>query len=241
MPDRPRNTSDPYQMQQELQSRMSRTDTEQKSAQTDGRATRESGEGKPPPTPTKGSQGAQGRDGAGQPTHTRSGVGTGAHEEKVGGQSQDAEGLARGDADQLTAFEDGRGNQATGDENEEDEKRGTALVDDGSAADEGAYEVPPVREQISRALAGLTREDDVDPNRPTTYKGEFVLYKPGIYQSRTMAPQMLNLKVVEATAYDAVWTEVLVQINARLKALDADAVPIDMADIHSALQLARVR
>jgi hypothetical protein len=212
-------------------------DVDPRNLPPDPKATRDTGAMKASES-GKGQQG-QGEEGKGK--MGKAGQGSGKAEELPGGRSDDEEGLARGDADQLTAFEDGRGNQATGDEDEEDERRGAALVDDGSGVDEGAYEVPSVAEQLREALAGLVMEVDTDPNRPTTYRGEFVFYKPGVYQSRTQAPQLLNMKVDKATAYDDVWTQVVGQINARLRVFEPGAAAINTDHIVTALQLARAR
>lgn len=186
----------------------------------------------------KGQQGQGGEDGA---RNALAKKGTGKADETPGGRSKSEEGLARGDADQLTAFEDGRGNQATGDEDEEDERRGAALVDDGSGVDEGAYEVPGIWEQIRKALREMQVEPQTDPNRPTCYRGDFVFYKPGVYQSRTQAPQLINMKVRTATAYDDVWTKALEQINARIRVFEPGASQLNMDDIHRALQVTRAR
>lgn len=186
----------------------------------------------------KGQQGQGGEDGARNALLKK---GTGKADETPGGRSKSEEGLARGDADQLTAFEDGRGNQATGDEDEEDERRGAALVDDGSGKDEGVYEVPSVWEQVRKALREMTVEPQTDPNRPTCYRGDFVFYKPGVYQSRTQASQLINMKVRTATAYDDVWSKALEQINARIRVFEPGAPQLTMDDIHRALQVARAR
>jgi hypothetical protein len=186
----------------------------------------------------KGQQGQGGEDGA---RNALAKKGTGKADETPGGRSKSEEGLARGDADQLTAFEDGRGNQATGDEDEEDERRGAALVDDGSGVDEGAYEVPGIWEQIRKALREMQVEPQTDPNRPTCYRGDFVFYKPGVYQSRTQAPQLINMKVRTATAYDDVWTKALEQINARIRVFEPGSAQLNMDDIHRALQVTRAR
>lgn len=215
---------------------------DQKSAQADGRATRESGDGKPPPTAAKESHGAKGQEGgAGKPSQDKQGVGSGQQDAQIGGRSNEEEGLARGEAEDQLSYEDGRGNQATGDEDEEDERRGAALVDDGSGADEGAYQIPSLREQIDEALQKLAVEENTDPNRPTTYKCEFLLYKPGVYQSRTQASQVLNMKVVKATAYDPVWEKVVEQVNARLRAFEPEAPQLEASEVQTALSIARVR
>ncbi|MBI5494167.1 MAG: hypothetical protein HY904_04015 [Deltaproteobacteria bacterium] len=211
----------------------------EQSAPGDPKASRESGA-------TKAEQGhGQGQQGSGEEAGRagKAGKGTGKAEDTPGGRAGDDDGLARGEADQLTAFEDGRGNQATGDEDEEDERRGAALTDDGSGADEGAYEIPSVAEQLRQALAALQMEEQTagNANRATTYRGDFVFYKPGVYQSRTQAPMILNLKVVKATAYDQVWTQVLQQINARLRVFEPDAPALLAEHIGTALQLARAR
>ena len=168
-------------------------------------------------------------------------AGTGAQDAQPGGKSNDAEGLARGEAEQQIAHEEGLGNQATGDEDLKDERRGAALVDDGSGVDEGAYEIPSLREQFEEALTRLQVEEEKDPNRPTTYKGEFLLYKPGVYQSATQAPQLLNLKVVKATAYDPIWAKVVEEINTRLSTVDPEGHQIEASEIQTALSIARVR
>jgi hypothetical protein len=167
--------------------------------------------------------------------------GTGTPEKEPGGRAGEGQGLARGDATQQLGHQDGDGNQATGDEDREDKRRGAALVDDGSGADEGAYEIPSMEEQLRQALRDIRKEVDQDPNKPTTYLAEFVLYKPGVYQSATMAPQVLNLKVTRATAYDEVWMEALEAVNKRIKLYDKESWPLTVDDIYNALQRARVK
>lgn len=208
-----------------------------KSEGGDAKATKETGGSQQ--SHNQGGQGQQGSGEAGGKTRT-TGKGTGSAEETPGGRSTSEEGLARGDADELSAFEDGRGNQATGDEDEEDERRGAALVDDGSGVDEGAYEIPSVSQQLRDALQGLTMEKGAN-NKTTTYTGEFKFYRPGVYQSATQAPMLLNLKVVNATAYDEVWGRCLEQINARLRVFEPEAPALTAESISSALALARAR
>ena len=167
--------------------------------------------------------------------------GTGKADTTQTGRAGGEAGLARGDAEQLVAFEDGRGNQATGDEDEEDERRGAALVDDGSGEDEGAYEMPSLAAQVREALGAVEVETDTGINKATTYRVSLQLYRPGVYQSRTMAPQLLNLKVMKATAYDEIWEKVMEQVNARLRAFEPDSSELDMDQVHTALAVARAR
>ncbi|MBI5497958.1 MAG: hypothetical protein HY904_23345 [Deltaproteobacteria bacterium] len=190
-----------------------------------------SGPGKP------GEGSAQARESQARPGS----AGTGTQEAQEGGRAPDAPGLARGDATQQLGHQDGDGNQASGDENREDKRRGGALVDDGSGADEGAYEIPSMEEQLRKALKDIRKELDPDPNKPTTYQAEFVLYKPGFYVSGTQAPMVLNLKVDRATPYDEVWMEALEAVNRRIKLYDPESWPLTVDDIYSALQRARVK
>jgi hypothetical protein len=228
---------------QQTQAQTVHKEVEARTAQQDGRLTREAGDGKPPPPEVNAAQQkGQGKEGGplGKKGEKK-GLGTGKHGDKVGGSTDDEEGGHRGDADQPYAFEDGRGNQATGDEDEEDERRGAALVDDGSGADEGAYEIPSVYKQVRDALDRLEREPETEANRPMTYRCDFVIYKPGVYQTRTMASQLLNLKVVNAMAYDDVWKKVIEQVNARLRVFEPDSPQLSEAIVQSALQRARAR
>ncbi|HEY1098184.1 MAG TPA: hypothetical protein VGF99_04620, partial [Myxococcota bacterium] len=132
------------------------------------------------------------------------------------------------------------GNNHTGDDDVDDERRGRANVDDDAAEDEPEHwSVPSLAEQIEAALAAIARDDD--GSGAATYAWELHLHRPGIYSARQPAEELLKLVVTKANAFDAVWQQAVAGLNVRLQRYEPEAEPVSMARVRQALQRARYR
>jgi hypothetical protein len=131
------------------------------------------------------------------------------------------------------------GNAPSGDDRVDDERRGHAAVDDGSDHAEGHYQVPPLVEQLARALAALARDDG--GVGAATYAWDVTLYRPGVYAAKQSAERLFHVVVKQASAFDPLWDEARAAINNKLASYEPNARPLTDKQLRNALRRARVR
>jgi len=177
-------------------------------------------------------------EGQGKKVGERSGRGEDGEDEDGAPEEADGEGGV-GLEEEADATERDVGNATSGTEHARDLERGHATLDDGSEAEAGYYEIPPLSQQLREALSSIEREAGRD-HKTTTYRWELTLYRPAIYGAGQKAQELLHLVVDEATAYDEVWQRARDEVNKHLRRLEPDAAPLELEDFVRALQRARV-
>lgn len=146
---------------------------------------------------------------------------------------------AEGEALEDAPYDEEGGNAPAGDDELDDERRGHANLDDGSDADQGYWEAPPLSAQILAGLEAIARDDD--GNGAATYAWDFTLLRPGVYGPRQPAEKLFHLLVAQAGPFDPLWERARQALNEKLAALEPDARALEVEDFNRALRRARVR
>jgi hypothetical protein len=136
------------------------------------------------------------------------------------------------------------GNTKAGDEDFLDELRGNANLrspheEDIGELGEGHWRVPPLSEQVTKALEEIVRDDD--GAGPVTYSWDVTFFRPGIYAAGQPAEEMWRLAVQRATIFDPVWERAAKAIALRMLYAEPDMSPPTADDFVLALRRARVR
>ncbi len=136
-------------------------------------------------------------------------------------------------------YEDETGNAPSGDEDEDDERRGHATLDDGEEHEEGYYEVPALAVQIHAALEAIVRDDDL--TGAPTYAWDVTFYKPGVYGRRQPATPLWHIGIEQTGPFDPIWEQAQRVLEDKLAEIEPEHEAINIYAFRNALRRARVR
>lgn len=136
-------------------------------------------------------------------------------------------------------YDDESGNAQSGDEDEDNEDRGHASIDDGEEHEEGHYRVPRLAVQIHAALDAIERDDDL--TGAPTYAWDVTFYRPGVYGRRQKATPLWHIGISETGPFDPVWEQAHDALEQKLAEIEPESDAVNIYEFRMALRRARVR